>query len=222
MPRSVFIATPVYGPCAPQYVASLYSSVQLLERAGIKSMYGILPGHCYVQTARNHIVHQFLESKADDLLFIDADISWSPPDLVRLCGHDEPIVGGVAPFKADDKRFPATHIGERRADGLVEAAVLPTMMLKIQRPVFLKMAQEGYAPLEHEFDWGGDPSKPTFTFLRFFAFTMDDVKHITIGEDVTFCAKWKLCGGKLWLDPDMTLSHHGSSASTGNYAKTFL
>lgn len=223
MPRSVFIATPLYGPCAPAYVVSLYDSGLRLSQAGIQSAYCVLPGHCYLQIARNKIVDIFLnKSRADDLLFIDSDISWNAADLVRLCQRDEEVIAAVAPFKGTKDRFPCLVMkdGEIKDDGLIEASVLPTMMFKIQRNVFKIIAENGLAPLRNEYDFGGSKDVVIESYLKFFDFTEDEIHHVTWGEDVTFCRKWQLCGGKVWLEPNMTMTHHGTAGFTGNYAQT--
>jgi hypothetical protein len=39
------------------------------------------------------------------------------------------------------------------------------------------------------------------------------------GEDVGFCILWRDIGGKVWVDPNLSLTHTGYKAFEGNLAK---
>src|SRR5947208_12843120 len=47
--------------------------------------------------ARNTLVAKFLESRAEHLLFVDADIGFDPLQIVAMLGQE--FVAGVAPVK---------------------------------------------------------------------------------------------------------------------------
>jgi hypothetical protein len=57
--------------------------------AGIEFKAVFLPGCSLITQARNQIVSDFLESDADKLVFIDADVSWEPGDIIKLASHDQ-------------------------------------------------------------------------------------------------------------------------------------
>ena len=59
--------------------------------------------------ARNTLVAKFLESRAEHLLFVDADIGFDPLQIVAMLGQE--FVAGVAPVKdyfPDGLRYAAT------------------------------------------------------------------------------------------------------------------
>jgi hypothetical protein len=52
-----------------------------------------------VSRARNTLVAKFLESRAEPLLFVDADIGFDPLQIVAMLNFGQEFVAGVAPVK---------------------------------------------------------------------------------------------------------------------------
>ena len=52
-----------------------------------------------VTRARNKLVTQFLESDYTHLFFVDADISFTPDDFIRIVNVNKPIVTAPYPIK---------------------------------------------------------------------------------------------------------------------------
>jgi hypothetical protein len=96
------IATPCYGGgVQAHYLISLINTVELLQKHGITYEISLLPGDSLVPRARNALVAKFLTNpKNTHLLFIDADIHWNPMEVIKLLGHDKPLVGGLYPKKS--------------------------------------------------------------------------------------------------------------------------
>jgi hypothetical protein len=216
----LFIGTPVYGGLCTDYTLSMLNSVPRLEQAGFQVEWKVLEGCCYVHTARNKLVKQFLVSGCDEMVFLDSDLGWDAEQFVKLCKRQKDIVGGAAPFRSGAGGFPVHPMvdEERRPivdseTGLVRVDVLPTAIMKIKRKVFLDLAKTGHAPLRKEFNQDG---KERDRFLSFFDFEVDEENHLEFGEDVTFCRKWTSLRGEIWVDPDMTIRHHGMSFREGN------
>lgn len=219
--KTIFIGTPSYsGPC-PDYQLTLLKAIPSFEKAGYQVYWKVLEGCCYVHTARNKIVQEFLLSDADELLFIDDDIGTDPPDLLRLLGRDKDIVGGAAPFRHGTLGFPIHHAvtatghASNVEDGMLEVNMIPTAVLKIKREAFMKVARAGDAQLRIEYD--RETSEEHARYLSFFDFEVDNEKHLEFGEDVTFCRKWKRLGGEIWCEPNMTIRHHGKNFREGNF-----
>jgi hypothetical protein len=40
-----------------------------------------------------------------------------------------------------------------------------------------------------------------------------------VTEDINFCRLWRDIGGKVWVDPHLTLFHHGGKSYEGNLAQ---
>lgn len=195
----------------------------MLKDHGILAEWAPLAGCCYVHTARNKLTQLFLDKEMDEILWWDADIGVEPEDVVRLCRHDREIVGGAAPFRfgaysgfpshvvRSDDGFPVGLPDE----GLVEAKVVPTAMLKVKREVFEKLRDVGMAPLRLEYD--RDTRKECMRYSSWFDFEADEINHLEYGEDVTFCRKCERAGYQLWIEPRMTIRHHGFDHRAGNF-----
>ena len=90
--RKICLATTSYDSPDAAYTFSMAQSREAMHKAGLQTAYMLLQGNCHVDDARNSVVQEFLLSDCDDLIFIDADVSWTPDALIRLCGHDVDIV----------------------------------------------------------------------------------------------------------------------------------
>ena len=203
-----------------EYTVSLFATAQLLQRDGYKANFGIFDGTGPIDVARNKLARAFLDSKADELLMIDSDLSWHPPDIMRLIARDKPVVGGAGPFRDGTGAFPARLIPDTSLATVCGYFLrkLPTMMMKIQRTVFTQLIDAGLAPIKREWAWdnkGEDDSKEQYH--QFFAFR-EEADRI-ISEDFTFCDKWKSIGGQLWFEADMTICHYGKCAFKGNFSE---
>lgn len=216
------IATPIYSECVPDFSKSVLSAVFMLAKNGIAAEWAPFVGCCYVHTARNKLVQLFRQRKFDELLFWDADIGAEPEDVLKLCQHKREIVGGAAPFRFGTyKGFPAETVRDAEGfpmglieEGLIEASVIPTAMLKISASVFDTLEQKGLAPLRIE--WSRQTNEEFMRWRSFFDFEADEEHHVEYGEDVSFCRKCQKAGYQLWIEPRMTLRHYGSHYRKGN------
>lgn len=200
--RKVMLATTAYENPDASYTASIQASREALHKAGIPSAYLLLSGNCHVDDARNSVVKTFLASDCSDLVFLDADVSWDAPDLVRLCRHDADLVGAVYPFRSPDKRgdmpcrsLEGATIG---ADGLLEMDGLPTGFMRIRRCVF-----EALLPSAKSYRVQGSPTE-TMPIL----FERGEVgSQGRRSGDLFFCWKWRQTGGRIFADPEIRLGH---------------
>src|ERR1700761_4079178 len=100
----ILVATPCFGG----QVTSLYTlSLLALQRAcaeiGVGLSFRLIAGDSLITRARNLAVQQFLASpEATHLLFIDADIGFSPEQALALLAADKEICGAVYPLKRLD------------------------------------------------------------------------------------------------------------------------
>ena len=72
-----------------------------------------------VSRARNTLVAKFLESRAEPLLFVDADIGFDPLQIVAMLNFGQEFVAGVAPVKdyfPDGLRYAATTCTTRLSE----------------------------------------------------------------------------------------------------------
>lgn len=211
----LFIATPSYtGKLDTGYVHALMYSMRRFADLGISVDHYVMGFNCHVDDGRNGILRDFMLTDCTDLIFIDADVSWEPSALVRLAQHDRDIVAGVYPKRSpDDKSFPV-HVApgttlQADVDGLVEVVGAPTGFMKIKRHVIEKFFE---ANKHRQFTgMGTGPSDAPYTIV--FERTYTD-GHRWSG-DYNFCREWRKMGGKIFVDPEMRLSHTGEMEFTG-------
>lgn len=192
--RSVFIATPTYDDwLAREYTSSLFETGVLLAGAGMAVAHAILPGNPFLDLARNSLVDSFLESGADDLLFIDADVGWDARMVTRVLSYSQEVVGGLVP-KRDASSESTFHqnalTGVMSPEGLFQSLELPTAFMRIKRSAFAKL------------------EKPYFKIGS---------KPEDFGEDIYFCRRWAERGEFCWIDSDITFTHRGGKAWKGNF-----
>lgn len=97
----IAICTPAYGgQLTTGYTNSLISTILLLNSKGIRTSPLFLNNESLVQRGRNTLVAQAMaDPSVTHILFIDADISWNAPNILRLIEKDTDIVGGIYPHK---------------------------------------------------------------------------------------------------------------------------
>jgi hypothetical protein len=205
---NILVAVPCYdGKVCVETVRSLLNEQIVAVGAGCEFKAVFLPGCSLITHARNQIASDFLASKADRLVFIDADVSWEPGDLVRLAHHPVDFVAGAYRLKQEPESYPVGWLErpELWADpdtNLLEVASVPGGFMALNRCVFERLAEahpdRGYSHYQ-------------FRGHAFFHAPVED--GLLLGEDTAFCRDWRAIGGQVWLDPELTLTHTGGSSS---------
>lgn len=97
----VVIMTPCYGSmCYVNYMFCLINTITLFRELNIKYAIEICRNDSLVSRARNNLIAKAMHKKdATHFLFIDADITWEPTDVLKLIVSDKSLVGGVYPLK---------------------------------------------------------------------------------------------------------------------------
>lgn len=150
-------------------------------------------GCSLIGVARNKLAKRFLESKADCLVMVDADISWTGGDLAKLAKRPEHVVGGTYRAKTDEVKFHIRGIPVPAGD-LLKVEGLPGGFMKISRHALENMNAELY--VDHE----GHSMRDWFPVGMHFGEYW--------GEDYGFCRQWRESGGDVFLDPSIKLRHH--------------
>lgn len=199
--KKVLLATTCYDKTSAAYTFAISRSREALHKEGIQTAYLLLQGNCHVDDARNAVVRDFLASDCTDLLFLDADVDWEPPDIVQIARRELDVVGGVYPYRRDgSENMPCRMMEDRRIiDGLIEVEGLPTGFLKIKRHVLEKVAAQSpkYFDGIHETALVFDRPDPGPDKTRW-------------GGDIAFCNKWRALGGRLFADAELRLGHTGT------------
>ena len=199
----ISVSIPVYDGKIPAQLASCLLAETLLawDKGDLLQVW-FLPACSNLAMGRNTLVKQFLDSDCDRLVFVDSDVTFSPGALVRLAHHPVDFVGGAYRLKQDQESYPIFPLdGEVQALGeLVPVAMVPTGFLSLSRKVFSDF-KAAYPNREYKVQ--GVPC------YAYFQIPFKDGALYT--EDAYFCREWRECGGSIYLDPELSLTHWGES-----------
>jgi hypothetical protein len=85
--KKLFVATPMFGGmCGGMYTKSMCDLSAIATRYNIELQYFALFNESLVTRARNYCVDEFMRSKMDYFLFLDADIGFDPSDIIAMMG----------------------------------------------------------------------------------------------------------------------------------------
>lgn len=160
-----------------------------------------LNGDSLVTRARNRIVHKFLKTTMEYLLFIDNDIIFAPKDILNLRHREKDIIGGVY-FKKDLPYKPVANRQLSQDGDLFEMAEIGTGFMMIRRNVFLKI-QEMFP--DHFYKNEGDETEGQY--YDYFRVGVFDGRYLS--EDYYFCQLARKAGFKVWLDGTVLVKHIG-------------
>lgn len=202
--RKVCLATTAYDSPDASYTFSIQKTREALHAEGIRTEYMLLSGNCHVDDARNRIVQEFLLGDSDELVFLDADVSWEPEALIELCKFDADIVGGVYPYRREggtvQDNMPVRMlpgIVDPDEDGLLEVEGLPAGFMRIKREVLETLERSA----NKFWNRGDRRSKIPIIFER----TFD--QSIRWGGDLHMCNLWRAEGGKVHAAYELHLGH---------------
>lgn len=197
----IFVAIPVYdGKLQAQTVKCLLEETTLAAMAGDELRVNFLPSCAVPAHGRNQLVELFLESDCDRLFFLDADISFPPGSILKVCHAPVPFVGGCYRYKCDDEKYPIDWLPKPELwsdeNGLIEVAMLPTGFLALSRSVFEDF-RKAYPGREYK-HW----EKPAYAYFQMFF-----KNGALYSDDSGFCKEWIEAGGKIHLDPSISMTH---------------
>ena len=195
-----------------------------IERERIRYKFKFARGQSLIQIARNQFVADFLASDCTDLVMIDDDMAWEDGAFLRLLSHPVDVVGGVYPKRSDPLCYPVRRLPGGRFDemtGLLEVELLPTGFLRMTRTCIEAMVAH-YKDLAYSDDHvpGG------VAHALFWVDLVDDMPEsqpglkTVVGEDFSFCRKWRAMGGKVYADTLLRFRHWGKKAFEGCYAES--
>lgn len=222
--RSVMILTPIARAPCWQYALALAETCVMLEQLGIRYAMRFVIGSSNLPRARNELAARFLASGFSDAVFIDDDMGWQANAALRLIASEQKVIAAVGRKKVDkplnDPAIWCAHFGagagealEQDAMGAVQVERAGTGMMKISREVFEQMIAA-----HPEWKRPGTPDMATDVRAHYYQFFKFD-DETEMGEDYTFCERWKALGGEVWIDPKIALSHVGEKAWEGCIAE---
>lgn len=97
----VIILTPCQeSVCGTNYITSLMNTTNVLKQYNIQYQIDFCCNDRIVSRSRNNLVTGAMaDSTMTHMLFIDAEVSWNPQDVLKLLIANKYIAGGICPLK---------------------------------------------------------------------------------------------------------------------------
>jgi len=227
--KHIFIATPMYGgQCFGYFAQSLLQANNIIPQSGVTLSYSFLFNESLIQRARNLLAHQFLQSKATHMMFIDADIKFNPADLLTMLAADKDIICGIYPKKEinwhtvknaalegkeDLQKYTGSFVVNLLnndasltvpVDQPCEVSAIGTGFMLIKRDVFEKLKPHTEKYVSDMSHLAGEE------IYGFYLDPIDPESKRLLSEDYFFCHQWRKIGGKVHAAPWCNLGHMGT------------
>jgi hypothetical protein len=194
----------IYTPTADRrvfadYALALAHTAVFLDKQKIEVQLAIHP-NAFLVFSRNAALAALAHGNHTDLLFIDGDIGWKPGDALRLLSHDAPVVAGTYRLKTDDRLEFAAHPWPAPTNdaGLCDVEKVGAGFFRIRKDA-AKLMFEAYPNLVYRHG----------SATHVGAFNPVCENGELVGEDHSFCRRWRNIGGKVLVDPAIKLDHWG-------------
>ena len=212
------IATPTVKRPHDAYLKALEDCIPALDALGIEHYAVNEIGSAYISAARATMCRKAMDAKADHVLFIDHDVSWTPESIVKLIDTPGDVVCGTYRYKQEEERYMGYFYQiegvpcARWPDNVIEAERMPAGFLRVSKEaidLFMK-------------------THPNLCFGPQYARAVDLFNHGADGtewwgEDYMFSRNWRATGNPMWVVPDLDIAHHdGDKTYPGNLQKFIL
>ena len=222
-----FVAMPCHdGRLEFEGARGLLGFKEICGLARIEHDINFLAHEALVSRARNRLVALFMAQpqKYTHLIFIDSDMEFEGGHIFKLINFDLDIVSGFAAKKI--LPLQAAPVFARKDGGnefiknakgdLIEALVVGGAFVCIKRSVIEKMI-DSYPDLKYEDNASVEASERTQRLTKdipmndysYGLFNPINEDNKNYGEDNSFCKRWRDIGGKIWVDPKMSIGHIG-------------
>lgn len=173
-----------------------------------------------VSLARAKLFSMFLRTNATHMLWIDDDMGWEPMSVMRMLAVDKDFVAAAGPKKSYPIKFAVNNSDDAGQfiplqidpeTGLCDVSEIGLAFALITRSCAERMAT-AYQDLRFvgpngEINWA--LFIPMVRQGRYLA------------EDFAFCQRWRFIGGKVYVAPDVRLTHTGAHTFEGKLLDLF-
>ncbi len=203
----LFVGIPTYnGQIHYTTAQGLMQTAHMCAKLGIGIAVEIIPHDAFVGRARSTICKRFLDSGANDLLFVDADVGFTSPDVIAVCKPDADIVMGLYRMKlaqTDKVKYPAmmTDPIERhpKHPDLIKLQYGPAGFMRVRRHVIEAMVEK----------WPDEWFEDAVTGRIPDLFPCGRKGNFFLGEDIAFCERVKESGFEIYAAQGLALKHAG-------------
>ena len=214
-PNLVFVGMPTRDGAMSLATRILFDLVGDGKRLGPYTFISRLYAGYDTATARNQLTAVALGTRASKMLLLDSDMGGGEPQVLRILGHKEAIVGGLYPKKelSINPKWVCNFIGfGKRPDGLAEALDVGAGFLKVDLAAVEWMISENPdAAYLSEEDW----NRGARVWALWDPLVAEDDWGLTgrwtrrLSDDFAFCYRARRAGLKVWVDTVCQLGHVG-------------
>ena len=230
----VYIATPCYDSMRVETTVSLIDTFSTLGRSGVECKFKSIKSSL-VTHGRNLLTCGFLDSGFDYMLFVDADVEFTPEAVARMLVPKKDII--CTPYRVKEEnikyavKFKDPDFIKIEPFDLVEIEEGPAGLMMIHRKVFERLMDK-HPELKINFD------KPTRDKMnkeigaiedsvdRYMYNFWDTTFRLDTGEwkgeDLSFCSLARKAGFKIYANLDSGTTHHGSWGFQGKFGDSLV
>lgn len=201
-----------FGRHAPDiaFHNSWFQTLAYLQGEGIETAICHEAGNSDIGNAREKLLWRAYTTPATHFLYIDDDIGWVPEQIMRLLVSGHAFCAAIYPKKSEKLEFPFYPVPGPPvfdpASGFVEIQHCGFGFTLLRRSAIDRMI-DAYRHLRY---YDVDEQRPGWGLFI-------NMLHagVRLGEDVSFCQRWRDIGGRIWADPDADLIHAGRKEYRG-------
>ena len=219
MSLEVLICVPTHdGGIHRGAIGGIYTSVAKLgaEKVGLVIRQG-----SFLPRLRDTLTQDFIESQAKYMLCLDADIGFTVKHLERLLSlskelvADREFVAGPYSRKSfSDRRAICAYNEEVMSNGLRGAHFVGAGFMLLPRAGVLRM-MDRFQQFRYPADTADEKNGALVgLWSPYCAVTDSEGTRRYLGEDYSFCERWRQMGGKIWVDDSLGLMHFGEGIYT--------
>lgn len=223
------------GNAKSVYITSTTNLVTELTRAGHTVEQMNLTNESLITRARNTIVHSFLASDCDALLFIDSDHGFDAADVLKMVDSSKDLIGAIYPMKGinwDSVRRAALAGKENleQYSGIFAVnALVDPQTFQAHQPVKVLDIGTGMMFITRRVFELLKPICKTYinnSYMNILPFGEKVVEYFTttiteqgvlLSEDYAFCAMWRSLGQEVWAAPWVRITHAGDYEFAGSF-----
>jgi len=229
----VYIATPCYDSMRVETTVSLLDTFSALGGSGIECKFKSVKSSL-VTHGRNLLTAGFLNSGFDYMLFVDADVEFKPEAVMRMLVPKKDIM--VTPYRVKEDgmkyavKFKDSNDIRIEPFDIVEIEEGPAGLMLIQRKVF-ELLMNKHPELKINFDRptrnkmdkeiGAKDAIDKYMY-NFWDTTFSLKTGEWKGEDLSFCARAREAGIKIYANLDSETTHHGSWGWRGRFGDSLV
>ena len=221
----VFVGVPVWHGID---VKAVHCFASLMVGAKDSIHFEMQEGDGLISRSRSTLATKMLETDADVMVMIDADIQFEPADFIKLVKSARAtgqIVAGVYVTRAKKARptivpYPGTELSFVDSDSpnLMEVLYASAGFMAVPRTVLEAMTEGTFQTINGPeplwFCRGGPDERRVWDFYRMFVVRDDKGEPWWLEESYAFCERARQLGFKTYADTSIFLGHRATVSMT--------